>query len=282
MNLSVSTKTLDHIVHLTPPGSVEETAEQFRKLGFNVLPGGRHAEGLTENALIVLQDGVYLELISFVHPVSWYPPDSAERQARENSRWAKKFPGWIDYAFLGNGSKEGDRRISEIINHRARSDGISDLYSSEVEGGRERPDGKVLKWLISSPFTERLGALPFFCGDVTDRSLRVPAEPKSNLEHPCSAVGIAHLHITCSSSEIDTLVKEFACVIGDPPKKSNESRFEWELNTLTPSPSRSSRLIVDVSDSSIPSISELGIYVQRDPDEDSTTTPFGRICWVKA
>ncbi|EEB95707.1 hypothetical protein MPER_05280, partial [Moniliophthora perniciosa FA553] len=49
---STSTNILDHIVHLTPPGSVEETARQFRDLGFNVLPGGRHADGLTENALV--------------------------------------------------------------------------------------------------------------------------------------------------------------------------------------------------------------------------------------
>lgn len=30
----VSTKCIDHIVHLTPPGSVEETSQQFRGLGF--------------------------------------------------------------------------------------------------------------------------------------------------------------------------------------------------------------------------------------------------------
>jgi hypothetical protein len=30
----MTTKTLDHIVHLTPPGTVQQTAEQFRGLGF--------------------------------------------------------------------------------------------------------------------------------------------------------------------------------------------------------------------------------------------------------
>ncbi|KAG7086425.1 hypothetical protein E1B28_002379 [Marasmius oreades] len=282
MSPSISTRTLDHIVHMTSPGSVEETAEQFRKLGFNVLPGGRHADGLTENALIVLQDGVYLELISFVLPFSSYPRDSPERQKRAGHRWAKMPNGWIDYAFLGNGSKEEGSRISDIINNRARADGSHDLYSSEHEGGRERPDGKVLKWLISSSLQKKHGILPFFCGDVTDRTLRVPVEPPSNLEHPCSAVGIAHVHVTCSSSDVDTLVKEFTYVIGDAPKKSNASRFEWELDTSTPS--RPSHLIVDAADigSSGLSISELGIYVERVPDEDSTTTPFGRIFWVKA
>ena len=33
-NSSPSTKTLDHIVHLTPPGTFHDTAEQFRQLGF--------------------------------------------------------------------------------------------------------------------------------------------------------------------------------------------------------------------------------------------------------
>lgn len=29
-----STKVLDHIVHLTPPGTVAETSQKFRELGF--------------------------------------------------------------------------------------------------------------------------------------------------------------------------------------------------------------------------------------------------------
>lgn len=32
--MSPSTKTIDHLVHLTPPGSLEETSKQFRELGF--------------------------------------------------------------------------------------------------------------------------------------------------------------------------------------------------------------------------------------------------------
>jgi len=29
-----NTRTLDHIVHLTPPGTVEHTSKQFQQLGF--------------------------------------------------------------------------------------------------------------------------------------------------------------------------------------------------------------------------------------------------------
>ena len=69
-SLPPSTRTLDHIVHLTPPGTFRETAEQFRQLGFKfssilrhhidplissirVISGGTHADGLTANSLIV-------------------------------------------------------------------------------------------------------------------------------------------------------------------------------------------------------------------------------------
>ncbi|RXW21809.1 hypothetical protein EST38_g4039 [Candolleomyces aberdarensis] len=83
---SVNTRTIDHIVHLTPPGTVEEVSEEFRKLGFTVLRGGTHADGLTANALVVLKEGTYIELISFTHPVSYYPLGSAERTAREAHR----------------------------------------------------------------------------------------------------------------------------------------------------------------------------------------------------
>jgi hypothetical protein len=70
-SLPPSTRTLDHIVHLTPPGTFRDTADQFRELGFKfrveifvtisnplivpprVISGGTHANGLTANSLVV-------------------------------------------------------------------------------------------------------------------------------------------------------------------------------------------------------------------------------------
>lgn len=44
----------------------------------------------------------------------------------------------------------------------------------EMKGGRVRPDGKVLEWVISVPGEEHeRGILPFFCGDITPREWRV-------------------------------------------------------------------------------------------------------------
>lgn len=121
----------------------------------------------------VLSDGVYLELISFTHEVDFYPIGSSEREKRENHPWASKEPGWIDYAFLGNGSAE--IRISDIINKRASAENSLAFYIREQKGGRRRPDGQVLEWLISAP--KERGVLPFFCGDITPRKLRVSANP---------------------------------------------------------------------------------------------------------
>ena len=154
---------------------------------------------LTRRSLLqVLKEGTYIELISFTHPVSYYPPGSAERTAREAHRWAKESPGWIDYAFLGNGENEVGRRVSDAVNKRwwaanagsgsgDRGGGLEGrdeeqgregrkeaLYLEETKGGRVRPDGQVLRWLITAPASEDvLGVLPFFCGDVTPRRLRV-------------------------------------------------------------------------------------------------------------
>jgi hypothetical protein len=97
---------------------------------------------------------------------------SFRRPPDEHHRWATKSPGWIDYAFLGNGSRS--QSISETINERARKDGSGVFYEPEQDGGRYLPDGKLLEWLISAPRQEGgITATPFFCGDVTPRYLRV-------------------------------------------------------------------------------------------------------------
>ncbi|OCH90678.1 hypothetical protein OBBRIDRAFT_887576, partial [Obba rivulosa] len=165
-----STRILDHIVHLTRPGSLTETAEQFRALGFTVVPGGTHADGLTANALVVLPSGVYLELLAFTRPASHYLPGSPLHYARTTHPWAHKVPGWIDFAFLGNSETPS---IAETINARAARDGSGAVYETEVRGGRKREDGRVLEWLISAPGEQHgRGALPFFCGDLTPRRWR--------------------------------------------------------------------------------------------------------------
>ncbi|KAJ7885389.1 glyoxalase-like domain-containing protein [Mycena leptocephala] len=284
----MTTKTLDHIVHLTPPGTVQQTAEQFRGRGFNVLDGGVHADGLTANSLVILGDHVYLELISFTQPLEAYPPSSPSRRQRESHKWASKPPGWIDYAFLGNGALTAPGRISDIINGRAKdSDSrTGPLYLDEVPGGRTRPDGEILKWVISAP-AKSDSILPFFCGDVTDRGLRVPTHPDSNSHHPCGALGVAHILLLTSSSSFAAVYEELSVVIAEPPVSCTPTKATWHLSTLngprTPTlilstPSDREQEIF-VSSNSTPGIHEVGFWV-REGHKGSVMTPFGKIVWV--
>ena len=185
---SLSTRILDHIVHLTPAGTLQDSVNAFQNLGFtsvlltftayihrnltqvmpyfssSVSPGGTHTGGKTANALVVFEDGTYLELLHFTSPPA---PD-------DPNPWAHKHPGWIDFAFLGN---NGTPSIAETINRRAEAEGSGVRYAREVRGGREREDGKVLEWLISGPPDGKRGTLPFFCGDLTPREWRVRRHP---------------------------------------------------------------------------------------------------------
>lgn len=135
---------------------------------YSVIPGGTHADGVTYNALVVLADGVYLELIAFVHPGT---PDSSHR-------WGSARPGgWIDFAYLGLCSD-----VDRVINERAARDGSGVVYAKGVDGGRETPGGeggkdkKTLLWRVTCPERKHgVGRLPFFCADVTPREWRVSA-----------------------------------------------------------------------------------------------------------
>lgn len=54
----------------------------------NIQPGGKHADGRTENRLVVFRDGTYLELIAFID-------DAPEK--RRGHWWDRAF-GVVDYA----------------------------------------------------------------------------------------------------------------------------------------------------------------------------------------
>ncbi|KAI0781472.1 glyoxalase-like domain-containing protein [Trametes elegans] len=215
--VSTATNILDHIVHLTPPGTLDDSVQAFRDLGFTVSPGGTHADGQTANALVVFADGTYLELLHFTRA----PPSSSTHP------WAHKPPGWIDYAFLGNA---GTPSIAHTINSRADADGSGARYAQEVRGGRKREDGKVLEWLISATAEDgERGKLPFFCGDLTPREWRVPLEPHSNTEHANTAKGVSHVRLLAAADELDALTKKLTSVVGASPRESTPSRVIWDL-----------------------------------------------------
>ncbi|KAH7340086.1 glyoxalase-like domain-containing protein [Rhizoctonia solani] len=253
------TNILDHIVHLSHHGKLSETITHWEKLGFKVTPGGTHAGGLTSNALVALADGVYIELIAFEKPPT-------EPPASEN-RWAKKQPGWIDWACLGL-----DDHIGRIIAERDQGFHSGVEYHKGQDGGRKRAsDGKELKWRLTVPRAKHgQDVAPFFCQDVTPRELRVPAADLDT--HVNTAVGVAHIHLKVPHAQLDQARAQLSVVFDSQPNESDE----WELvvphGRYNPAP----RLKLVGADDDTPIIVEVGFYVKKAREGDETDG-FGKV-----
>ncbi|KAK4634081.1 hypothetical protein CLAFUW4_01415 [Fulvia fulva] len=152
---------LDHVVLLVPYQDVVNSPSWVTD-HLTVSPGGVHADGKTENKLVLFADGTYLELIAFIN-------DDAEK--RRGHWWDKPY-GVIDYA-LTTTSDHSFGALKSIKDRLSQTDsGIS--YTNPQDGGRRKPDGTELKWRVTFPTGTSRGNAPFFCHDVTPRDRRVP------------------------------------------------------------------------------------------------------------
>lgn len=161
-------QAIDHVVILVR--DLAQATADYQQLGFTVTPGGEHTGGGTHNVLVCFVDGSYLELIAFRRPMpehSWY-------------RHVAHGEGLIDFALLPSSIDD------DLAAARARG---LDL-EGPLPGGRVRPDGVQLVWQTGR---SRTADLPFFCADVTERSLRVPSG--AACMHPNGVQGIATLAI---------------------------------------------------------------------------------------
>ncbi|KAF3929602.1 hypothetical protein ABW19_dt0209223 [Dactylella cylindrospora] len=186
---------LDHIIVLLPHEELLNPPEWLTDK-FNLTDGGKHADGKTENKLIIFKDGTYIELISFITP-----------ESRENHWWGQKPYGIIDWSFSTSDDYSEHYsslklRLSAVQKEPVYPSLTAGFFSYQEPqlGGRFRPDGVELKWAVTFPtftkstedgevVTKRPANLPFFCHDITPRGNRV----NGNTEHPCGAVGISEV-----------------------------------------------------------------------------------------
>ncbi len=144
-------RQIDHIVIAVR--DLARAIDDYRALGFTVVAGGEHPGRTSHNALVVFADGAYLELIA------WRAPAPGERWYRDLERDGE---GLVDFALLPSNAA--------TVALAAQQRGLSTL-SGAIDGGRARPDGVQVKWQTARHAT---ADLPFLCGDVTPRDLRVP------------------------------------------------------------------------------------------------------------
>lgn len=177
---------LDHVVIAV--ADLAKAVEDYRALGFTVVIGGRHPGRTSHNALVSFEDGSYLELIA------WREPGPAERWYNEH---AKHGDGLVDFAL-----------VPEDVPLAVREAGERGLeLDGPAEGGRARPDGQQVKWQAARQGTFDL---PFLCGDVTPRALRVP-EGEAR-EHANGARGIARVTVAVHDPEVSK--ERYAALLG--------------------------------------------------------------------
>jgi catechol 2,3-dioxygenase-like lactoylglutathione lyase family enzyme len=179
---------LDHIVIAV--NDLAQASADYRELGFNVLPGGEHPGRTSHNALVVFSDGTYLELIAWQGPAT-------------NERWYNTLQahgeGLVDFALLP------DDTATALAAARAR--GLLTLHGP-VDGGRVRPDGERLQWQSARHETPDV---PFLCGDVTPRRLRVPDDPASRT-HGNGATGVASVCVALH--DLDQGLQRYQALLG--------------------------------------------------------------------
>ena len=178
---------LDHIVIAV--ADLDRAMADYRALGFQVLPGGQHPGRTSHNALVVFADGAYLELIA------WRAPAPEERWYRTLSAHGE---GLVDYALLPPDTAQA------LADAQAR--GLHTL-TGPLDGGRLRPDGARLRWQTARHATPDV---PFLCGDLTPRALRVPEG--SVRQHPNGALGVAE--VTVAVHNLDATLARYRALLG--------------------------------------------------------------------
>lgn len=143
---------VDHILIVVE--DLELASEVYQKLGFQVLPGGRHPKMGTQNALAPLADGTYLELIGFFDmALAETAVPHLVRALHSSNR-------------LGGFVLETNDIDADVAAIRNRGLEIGD----PSDGERLRPDGQRVTWRSAHPADPWM---PFLIQDVTPRELRI-------------------------------------------------------------------------------------------------------------
>ncbi|KAH0830831.1 glyoxalase bleomycin resistance protein dioxygenase superfamily [Fonsecaea pedrosoi] len=248
---TISSYSFDHVILLLDTPDFENPPSWLSD-NFTIIEGGTHAGGSSRNKLIIFPDGTYIELINWI------------TEPKEFFDWAPKSPGLIDFALTTPSSAqdtfdEVTRRLESRLEQTspaqsssadevpvprvdAGDGGLGVRFRPPLAGGRKRKDGQDVQWHVTKPLLDdtaenvpkplekyfpkgRLDT-PFFCHDVTDRSLRVPyAEKEISETHPCGARGILWVEVLVPEDKIDSYIRLYTSVLGTKPKVQGGYRY---------------------------------------------------------
>ena len=184
---------IDHVMICV--SDLSRGVEAYRRIGFDVQPGGAHASGGTENAIAFLQED-YLELLAV-----------RAGQSHEASAGLRQFlAGGDGLRYL---AVQSDDLAADVTAMRARGVDVSEV----ADGGRRTPAGQELRWRAAS-----LGArnpLPiFFIQHLTPLAERRGA---SAAEHPNGVLRLERAYVAVPAVAAEA--EMYARVLGLPVPK---------------------------------------------------------------
>src|SRR3990170_4273894 len=125
---------IDHVMICVP--DLPQGIEQYRKMGFNIHPGGVHPGRGTHNAIAFNQDD-YIELLAI--------RDRAEHKAAAGVS-TNQDGGLESFIAAGGGIRyiivQSDDLTADVAAMRSRDVDVGDA----IEGGRRTPAGQELRW----------------------------------------------------------------------------------------------------------------------------------------
>lgn len=202
----------DHAVILV--WDLDAATADYHALGFNPFFGGQHAGGKTHNALIVFQDGSYLELLAPTDPELIKSVDPTNR-TNFLFMFAQRGEGLGGYAFNSQDLAADTASM--------QANGLS--VQMRPASGRARPDGVELRW--RSAMLENGSMTPFFIQDDTPRNLRVTDDPEKTLQ-PNGVTSVGGIRIDVANLEAG--VQKYQAILGVKPQNQEIDHAFFVVN----------------------------------------------------
>ena len=191
----MTTLKFDHAILVV--NDLKQAQADFEALGFTAFYGGKHADGNTENCLIVFQDSTYIELIGLVNQSALDDPNG------KHARLFNPGEGWAGYALLSQNLEEDVQAIS------AR--GLT--LTGPHDNSRHRPDGALVAWRAAA-LDENMN--PFFLQDRTPRHMRVTDDDRTHHENGVSGVA----RIVVAVEELEPASIQYSKILDQTGTKS--------------------------------------------------------------
>jgi hypothetical protein len=193
---------IDHVMICV--ADLAQAIEQYRKLGFNVYPGGVHPGKGTHNAIAFNAED-YVELLA-IH-------DRAEYEAAGRSTWASgtltgfiAAGGGIRYVII-----QSDDLAADVSAMRARGVDVSD----PAEGMRRTPEGLDLRWKLALPGPANPLPLIFIqhLTPLEERRKQVPVAGN----HPNGVQTLERVYIVVADAAAESATYARALGLPQPP-----------------------------------------------------------------